>query len=166
MHVRGYLLMQVYLHPTLWKSLAPEKEPDVLTEKPTPTSSNAAYLLNKQLLPFTLLPTPTELMCATHEKYSHPATQGCVQEDFPLATPSTSSPGDLYKSQQAQAEPLSGLALAGPPCQAAAQNLEGSPKEMGGAYTTPPPHQKAHFSPPNIRMHKEPQQTHGYQEII
>lgn len=38
MHVRGYLLMQVYLHPTLWKSLALEKEPDVLTEKPTQQS--------------------------------------------------------------------------------------------------------------------------------
>ena len=34
MHVWGYLLMQVYLHPTQWKSLALEKEPDVLTEKP------------------------------------------------------------------------------------------------------------------------------------
>lgn len=34
MHVWGYLLMQVYLHPTQWKSLALEKELDVLTEKP------------------------------------------------------------------------------------------------------------------------------------
>lgn len=119
-------------------------------------------------LPFTLLPTPTELMCATHEKYSPPGNSRMCQEDFPIATPSTSSPGDLYKSQQARAEAPLWAGSCWSPCLSRSSEHGRIPAKGNGEtpYTTHLPHQKAISLSPNIRMHKEPQQTHGYQEMI
>ena len=72
MHVRGYLLMQVYLHPALQKSLALEKDLDVLTEKPTQQTQQCCLPPEQTAHFLSHLSAPTELMCATHEKYSPP----------------------------------------------------------------------------------------------
>lgn len=85
-----------------------------------------------------------------------------------MATPSTSSPGDLYKSQQARAEAPFWAGSCWSPCLSRSSEHGRIPAKGNGEtpYTTHLPHQKAISLSPNIRTQKEPQQTHGYQEMI
>ena len=119
-------------------------------------------------LPFTPLPAPTELMCATHKKYSPPENSWMCQEDFPMATPSTSSPGDLYKSQQTRAYTPLWAGSCWSPCLSPSSEHGRIPVKGNREipYTTHFPYRKVISLSANIRMHKEPQQTHCYQEMI
>lgn len=98
-----YLFMN--LHHALWKCLAPEKEADVLPEKPMQQMQRGCSPPEQtSSIPFTPFPAPTQPICAKCGKGSPPCNSRMCKEGFTMATPSTSSPGNVYKGRQAHAD--------------------------------------------------------------
>lgn len=98
--------------PCITKHLAPEQEPDGLTEKPTQQTQQSRMLPQQtSSTAFTPLPVTTQPIRTKHMARSPPCNSRVCEDSFTTATLSMSSPGDLHKSRQSRGRPSLGWLL-------------------------------------------------------